>query len=115
MSLRQNRHRASVVAFADAGRGPPQPVANRVPGLAFRDILYQDLLAARFIQRPQVRVQIVPVLLGAASRIDPGDVLVRLQRQALRKTATRRPPSESAAAWASISPEGTIAIGVVGA
>ena len=49
---------------------------------------------------------------GYVTRADLTEAWAVLDRAS---TATRRPPSDSAAACASISPEGTIAIGVVGA
>src|SRR5262245_12600323 len=85
IALRQNGHRAGVVAFADAARGAGETVADGVPALILRHVLHEYLLAPRLIERAQVGVEVVRVLIRAPARVDPRDVLVRLERQALRQ------------------------------
>ena len=81
--LRQYRHCAGVTALADAGRCPHQTITDRIPLLALRHILHEDLLAPSLVQRTQVRVKIVAILLRTASGVDPRDVLVGFERQPL--------------------------------
>src|SRR5579862_1511795 len=86
LTLLQHSYAArSIVNLRHAARRTPQPVTDRIPGLAFRYVLNEDAYAARLVERAQVRIKIARKALGAASRIDPGDVLVRAQRQALRQ------------------------------
>src|SRR5690242_8576296 len=59
--LWKHRHHAAVIARAHAGRGTQQPVADRIPALAFRHILHQDLLATRSIERAQIGVEVAAV------------------------------------------------------
>jgi hypothetical protein len=54
-------HRDDV--FADAARR--KPIADRVPGLAGRHFLDQDLLGTGLVEHAQVDVELAPVELGA--------------------------------------------------
>ena len=65
--------------------GAHKPVAHGVPALVARHLLHEDARAAGLVERAQVCVKVVGVGLGALAGVDPGDVLVGLQRQALRQ------------------------------
>src|SRR5581483_7295818 len=59
ITLRQNCHRATIVALTDPTRGAPQAIANGVPSLALGHILHENLLAARLVEGSQIRVQVM--------------------------------------------------------
>src|SRR5437868_10720541 len=90
--LRPPRHgTAPVVALGDARRGMHQAIADGIPALPVWHRLHENASAPGLVERAQVGVEIAAVVFGPASGIDPGGVLVRAQRQALRED--RDPPS----------------------
>ena len=62
-----------------------EPIADRGPFLVARHVLHQDLLAARLVERAQVRIQIVRIGVGTSAGIDPGDRWIGLERQPHRE------------------------------
>jgi len=62
-SSRKHGHHAAVIALTHTGGRSHQPIANGIPALTLRNVLYQDLLTTCLVEGTQVCVQIMAVLL----------------------------------------------------